>query len=87
MTSTRKIIREFPHVMRAIGWKRYVRGYQPLKADGSDAKREPRFSNKQLHIHQDGSYRVYNSNGVLCRERVSEAVRAAEYREHEAASA
>lgn len=89
MNATRKILREFPcSPNRAeLGWKRYIRGYQPLKKDGSDMKRQPHFSQKQIHVHPDGSYRVYNSNGVLCREHVSDELREAEFRNDEAHAA
>lgn len=47
----------------------FNRALQPLKKDGSDSKRKPFVTSKQVHIYPDGSTRFYGSNGVLKYER------------------
>lgn len=49
----------------------YRRAFQPIKKDGTDAKRAPRLTSKQLVVYADGSKRFYSYNGVLAFEKVS----------------
>ena len=56
----------------------YRRAWQPLKKDGTPAKRIARRTLKCLIIYDDGSYRFYDATGVLARERIVESRRAAE---------
>lgn len=47
------------------------RAWQPLRKDGSDAKRAPHMGRQCLSVTSDGSWRYYGREGVLRRERVS----------------
>lgn len=49
----------------------YRRAFQPVKKDGTDAKRAPRLTRKCLVVYSDGSKRFYGYHGVLSFEKVS----------------
>lgn len=77
MTDT---VRKTTFVRRAADGATIIhRAFQPLRKDGSDAKRPARITSQQLHVYPDGSFRYYGREGVLRRERVSRAVLAEDY--------
>ena len=57
---------------------RLHRFHQPIKKDGSDAKKQGWLSREHLVVYPDGSYRYYNRNGLLGRDGMKAERREAE---------